>query len=193
MLRENTNTVMMKIRCNLFLYESPTTTDHPKGIARIYHYEQPYASPELRHNIVRIEDSEGNIYLENKYEQDPTSWSYAKIVEQLYGGYLFQFRYTHLQWVPDNSLYINIPSLLVEVLNPDFSLETYTFNYRGDLLDRRYRLNKDKSFRVAVWQYEFDEQGNLGVTTRPDGSQEINIYDSDNPDPRMRGMLLQKE
>ena len=178
---------------HLTCVRSPPINGHPEGITKTYHYEQPYTLPELRHNIVRIEDSAGNVYLENKYEQDPSSWSYARVVEQLYGGYLFQFRYTQLQWVPANPVYINTPELRVEVMNPDFGLETYTFNYRGDLLDRRYRLNKDKSFRVPVWQYEFDEQGNLSKTTRPDGSQEINTFDFNNLDPRMRGNLLKKE
>lgn len=178
---------------HLVYVKSPATSDHPDGIERVYHYEEPFALPELRHNIISVEDSKGNVYVENKYEQDPSSESYAKITEQLYGGYLFQFKYTRLQWVPANSVYINIPAMRVEVLNPDFGLECYTFNYRGDLLDRRYRLNKDKSFRIVIWQYEFDEQGNPSITTRPDGSQEINIFDFNNSDPRMRGKLLQKE
>lgn len=177
----------------LICVKTPATSDHPDGIMKIYHYEQPFALPELRHNIIRVEDSKGNVYLENKYEQDPASWSYARVTEQLYGSYLYQYQYTQLQWVPENALYINIPAVRVEVMNPDFGLETYTFNYRGDLLDRRFRLNKDKSFRVVAIQYEFDEQGNLSVTTKPDGSQEINTYDFSSPDPRMRGKLLQKE
>ena len=177
----------------LICVKSPAISDHPHGITRIYHYEQPWALPELRHNILRVEDDQGKVYLENKYEQDPGSWSYARVTEQLYGGFLYQFRYTQLQWVPANPVYINIPALRVEVMNPDFGLETYTFNYRGDLLDRRYRLSKDKSYRVVVWQYEFDAQGNLAKTTRPDGSEEINVFDFANPDARMRGKLLRKE
>src|SRR5699024_1344839 len=65
--------------------------------------------------------------------------------------------------------------------------------YRGDLLDRRYRLSRDQSFRVVVWQYEFDDQGNLAKTTNPDGSEEINIFDVAHTDPRMRSNLLKKE
>ncbi|TCC94313.1 hypothetical protein EZ428_05945 [Pedobacter frigiditerrae] len=173
--------------------QSPPISDHPNGISRIYHYEQPWAMPELRHNILRIEDGQGNIYVENTYEQDPASISYARVTEQLYGGFLYQFNYTQLQYVPANVVYINIPALRVEVMNPDYGLETYTFNYRGDLLDRRYRLNKDKSFRVVAWLYEFDEQGNPAKTTSPNGGEEINIFDFANPDPRMRSNLLQKE
>src|SRR4029079_485528 len=59
--------------------------------------------------------------------------------------------------------------------------------------DRRYRLNKDGSFRVVVWQYEFDAQGNMTVVTRPDGSQELTTYDVANRDPRMRGKILKRE
>ncbi|MBT1704922.1 DUF6531 domain-containing protein [Chryseosolibacter indicus] len=172
---------------------SPAITDHPDGITRYYHYEHPWALPELRHNIVRVEDAKGNVYLENVYEQDPATFSYSRITEQLYGGYLFQFRYTQLQYVAPDPLFINIPSVQIEVMNPDYGLETYTFNYRGDLLDRRYRLNKDMSFRVVAWLYEFDEQGNLHKTTRPDGSEEINTFDFSNADPRMRNKILQKE
>lgn len=178
---------------HLTCVKTPPITDHPNGVSRIYHYENHYVLPELRHNIVRIEDSDGNVYLENTYDQDPASWSYSRVTEQLYGGFLSQYKYTQLQWVPPNPLYLNIPYSRVEVMNPDYSLETYTFNYRGDLLDRRYRLNKDGSFRVVVWQYEFDEQGNLSKTTYPDGSEDINSFDFSNIDPRMRGNLLKKE
>lgn len=177
----------------LMYVKSPAITDHPDGISRIYYYEEPWALPELRHNIIRIEDSEGNVYLENTYDQDPSSWNYARVIEQLYGGFLFQFQYTQLQWVPANAVNINIPALRAEVMNPDFGLETYTFNYRGDLLDRRYRLTKDRSYRVVAWLYEFDDQGNLSKITRPDGSEEINVFDFSNPDPKMRNNLLQKE
>lgn len=172
---------------------SPAITDHPEGINKIYYYEEPWAFPELRHNIIRVEDAQGNVYLENTYDKDPASWSYAKITEQLYGGYLYQYRYTPLQWVPSNPVYINIPYVSVEMMNPDYGVETYTFNYRGDLLDQRIRLSKDKSYRVVVWQYEFDEQGNASKVTRPDGSEIINVYDFAHADPRMRGKLLGKE
>lgn len=177
----------------LVCVKSPAINDHPQGIIKIYHYEDPWALPELRHNIVRVEDADGNVYLENTYEKDPASWSYARVTEQLYGGYLYQYQYTPLQWVPANPVYINIPAVRVEVMNPDYGVETYTFNYRGDLLDQRLRLSKDKSYRVVAWQYEFDEQGNLSRQTRPDGSEIISIYDFSNPDPRMRGKLLSKE
>jgi RHS repeat-associated protein len=171
----------------------PATMDQPKGATKVYHYERPFALPELRHNLLRIEDAEGRIYVENEYEQDPASLSFARLKTQLYGSYLYQFQYTHLQWVPEGEPFMNTPSLRVEVMNPDFGLETYTFNNRGDLLDRRFRLSLDGSFRVVAHQFDYDQQGNVSTITFPDGSQELRTYDAANADPRRRGLLLQRE
>ncbi|MBK5571157.1 DUF6531 domain-containing protein, partial [Ensifer sp. SSB1] len=172
---------------------SPATNDHPGGIDRIYVYADPFDHPLIRHNIVRVADSDGNVYLENAYEDDPASFGFARVSEQLYGDYLFQFCYTQLQYVQDDPLFINIGAVQVEVMNPDFGVETYTFNYRGDLLDRRYRLVKDLSFRVVAINYAYDSQGNLISTTLPDGSAELAIFDDASADPRMRGKLLRRE
>jgi RHS repeat-associated protein len=171
----------------------PATTDHPAGTQCRYYYELGSQPPSLRHNLLRAEDAEGNVYLENDYEVDPSSWQYGRVLGQLYGGYLFQFRYSELQWVSPAPENVNVHAVRVEILNPEFGLETYTFNFRGDLLDQRYRLNSDASYRVVAWQYEYDGQGNRTVTTKPDGSQEILTYAFEDPDPRMRGRLLRKE
>jgi RHS repeat-associated protein len=171
----------------------PPTGDHPEGIRRCYFYERLDAMPELRHNIVRVEDGSGVAFVENTYEQDPGAWHYARLLSQNTGGYLYQFHYRQLQYVPPDALFVNIPAVQVEVLAPDFGLTTYTFNYRGDLLDHRQRLSKDRSYRVVVWTYRYDAQGNLTEETRPDGSQELRVFDDANPDPRMRGNLLRRE
>ncbi|MET0102603.1 MAG: DUF6531 domain-containing protein [Sedimenticola sp.] len=178
---------------NLVCVKGPPTTDYPGGIEKRYHYEPAFTPVSLRHNLLRMEDADGRVYLENRYEKDPTSFQYGRVTEQLYGSYLYQFRYTELQWVPAHPDLVNIHSLRVEVLDPNLALQTYTFNFRGDLLDRRYRLLEDRSFRVVVNQYEYDAQGNRVRLVHPDGREELHTYAHTSADPRMRGRLLKKE
>lgn len=171
----------------------PSTSDHLDGTARYYHYAPQDTLPEMRHNIIRIKDQAGRVYLENEYEPDPALFSFARVIMQRYGDYVFQYCYTHIQYVPMDNTFINVPSVQVEVMAPDFGVTTYTFNYRGDMLDHRVRLVKDRSFRVCVCSYEYDDQGNQISSTEPDGRQELRIYDNANPDARMRGKLLRRE
>ncbi|GGY05055.1 RHS repeat-associated core domain-containing protein [Paludibacterium paludis] len=171
----------------------PATADHPEGTARYYDYAPQDALPELRHNLIRIEDQEGRTYLENDYEPDPADFAFARVTTQRYGDYVFQYRYTPIQYVPMDTLFINVPSLRVEVMAPDYGVTTHTFNYRGDLLDHRLRLVKDGTYRVCVSTSEYDDQGNRIAVTDPDGRQELCLYDHTNPDARMRGKLLRRE
>lgn len=172
---------------------TPPTTDFPEGSTRLYRYSSPAHPLELRHAILAVTDAGNNVFVENTYEEDPSSYSFGRVTEQLFGGFLHQYRYSLLQWAPLEADFINIASLQVEVMNPDCGVETHTFNFRGDLLDQRFRLVKDRSFRIVATQFEYDEQGNLVSTTRPDGSRELNTFDAGHADPRMRGLRLRRE
>lgn len=172
---------------------APPTTDHPEGTRRIYHYELYTAHSGLRHGIVRVSDHRDRTYVENVYDPDPSSWSFGRVREQLVGGHLFQFCYTQLQYVAPIDENMNIAGLRVQVRNPDLALETYTFNFRGDLLDRRFRLVKDGSYRIVAWRYAYDTQGNTTETLAPDGSVEVFVFDEGNADPRARANLLRHE
>ncbi len=185
----------------------PGTTDHPEGAERRYHYGDPFLPETLRHNILRIEDGHGKVYVENAYDEDPSSWSYGRLVRQIHGGNLFQFSYTQIQWLPPNDVYVNVPTQRTEVLDPNGGLTTYTFNFRGDMLDRRTRLAADGSFWIAAVAFEYDSQGNrtkvrhvrdflysdAGVVDHIWGLGEERTYHHDHADPRMRGMLAKVE
>lgn len=178
---------------HLAFVTKPATADFPDGVTRRYDYPSGAVPPSVRHNLLSITDSEGNTYLENSYEEDPASLNYGRVVAQLYGDYLYQFCYEQLQFVVPADVNVNVPAARTEVLNPEFGLETYTFNFRGDLLDRRYRLNRDGSYRICAWQYDYDGQANLIRSIRPDGSEERHVFDDGHADPRMRGCRLRSE
>lgn len=171
----------------------PTTQDQPEGVFTKYTYSYAANHLALQHNITLVTDHDENTVLVNEYGEDPTQHSFNRVVRQYVGGTAFTFEYEQIQYVPQNALFVRAAAKRTSVHHPDGSLWTYTFNYRGDLLDERYRLNADGSYRVVATQREFDEQGNLTRMTRPDGSMTEWSYDSTNPDPRSRANLLRVE
>ncbi len=170
---------------------------------RTYSYGGLHLPETLRHNIIRVDDGHGNVYVENYYDEDPSSWSYGHVLRQMHGGYLYRFQYTPLQWLPSHDDYLNVPVQRTEVLDPEGGLTTYTFNFRGNILDRRTRLAKDGSFWITAVAFKYDTQGNRtesqqlrelsglpgDVLQQLWGIGELRQYHHDHSDPRMRGLV----
>lgn len=171
----------------------PATDDYPDGVRSYYEYDSGAPYRVMRHNILRKIDHDGNVVLINKYCDDPGDWQFNRVIEQWIGDVCYQFRYEQIQWVPESPEFVDIAARRTMVMHPDGSLRTYTFNYRGDLLDERFRLKRDGSYRVAVIKRRFDDEGNLKELIRPDGSSTLWVWDDKNPDPRNRGNLLRVE
>ncbi|WP_413452545.1 RHS repeat-associated core domain-containing protein [Georgenia phoenicis] len=167
--------------------------DGDLAVRRAYRHADPWEPVPLRHNIVEVLDGAGAVLVTNKYEKDPASWSWGRVAAQRYGDYLFQLRYTQLQYTPAREEFVDVPSVQVEVMDPEYSVSTSTFNSRGDLLDHRFRLVRDRSFRVVVHQFGYDAQGNRTLVRLPDGQEEHRTYLHDDADPRARGLLVRRE
>lgn len=162
-------------------------------VRRTYRYDAPWLAEEFRHGIIEVADDAGNTIIANTYEQDPSSWAFGRVIAQRHGDYLYQFRYTQLQRTPIAPLFLNVPSVQVEVMDPEFAVATSTFNSRGDLLDHRVRLVRDGSFRIVVYQFEYDSQGNRRMVRYPDGMEEHRTFLDADTDPRMRGRMVRRE
>ena len=178
---------------HLIGFATPPITNFPDGILTAYEYPTRAPHPVLRHCITRIIDHAKQTVLENVYEADPSSFAWGRVVAQQAGGFVFRFGYEQLQWVPEAAEFVNVPAVRSCMVDPGGALWTYTFNYRGDLLDERVRLARDGSFRVAVTRREFDADGHLTALTLPDGSRTEWTFDSGNTDPRARANLLRVE
>ncbi|PZP28987.1 MAG: hypothetical protein DI613_12385 [Kocuria rhizophila] len=171
----------------------PPTAQFPDGPTTGYEYEQRSDHPAMRHNIVRIRDAEERTYLETDYAGPEAGWAFNTVTRQLVGGDEYQFRYEQLQYVPVNETYLAVPASQTTVMPPDGSLHTHTFNYRGDLLEHRFRLISDGSFRVVPRYFEYDRAGNCTALTAPDGIRHRMLFDVDNPNPCARRNLLRSE
>jgi RHS repeat-associated protein len=168
---------------------SPGTPEHPQGARVGYAYDRWRKHPALIHNLVQLVDAEGAVVVENTYGDNPGSDDFGRIVSQLFGGFESTFQATVLQRVPAIAEMQNVPMMRVEMVDPG-TLYVYTFNYRGDLLDARFRLVRDGSYRVVAQSYRYDSQGNLTELSLPDGQTYTYLFDHTNTDPCSRGNLL---
>ncbi len=174
---------------HLATVRTPATEEHPEGFTTCYEYDEFAGHPALRHKILRVVDPAGRVVVVNTYGDDPTSEDFGRVVCQHTAGRQVSYRATGLQYLPQDPDAVNIPGLRVEVCS-EGTLRVYTFNYRGDLLDERFRLARDGSYRLVVRTHSYDPQGNLEETRDADGTTWRRQFDHENPDPRARGNLL---
>lgn len=171
---------------------TPATAEHPEGLTTTFEYDADRSHPALRHNIVRVINSDGEDVCENVYGSDPTSTDFNRLVFQRVGGFETTLSATELQVVPREAYAVNAPTLRVEIVDPG-NYYIYTYNFRGDLLDQRFRLLLDKSGRLVARNFRYDEQANLSERWEPNGSAVLRRFDVDATDPRGRGNLLRTE
>lgn len=168
---------------------APATAEFPDGRSVHYEYDHTNAHPALRHNLIAVVSGDGRIGVENVYGEDPATDDFGRVVRQEYEGEAAYFHAERLQAVPHTPEAMNVPALRVEVVILG-RLFVYTFNHRGDLLDKRFRLSDDGSYRLVPETFRYDEQGNLIEHFLADGRGMTYEYDVENPDPLARGNLL---
>lgn len=171
----------------------PATAQFPDGIVTRYDYDLYAVYTAMRHNIIRITDSSKRIYVENEYYGPEYGWAFNTVRRQFVGDYEYSFEYEQIQWVAPVEEFLDDIATRTTVRRPDDSLHFYTFNYRGDLLDHRYRLNADRTYRVVSSQWRYDPQGNVTLAIAPDDARLLMTFDTDNPSPCGRRDILKVE
>src|SRR6185503_4965489 len=166
----------------------PATADVPDGPMVRYEYDRWRPHPALRHNLTRVIDAEQQVVVENRYEDDPGSDDFGRVVSQLFAGFEATFHATVLQSPPPVPEALHVSAVRVEMMDP-LGRHVYTFNYRGDLLDARYRMIRDGSYRVAIQTFRYDLQANVVEWHLPDEQRFLYEYDHLALDPRARGNL----
>ncbi len=167
------------------------TPDFPNGLMTCYEYDDYAVLPELRNNILRVIDAKGQTIVENFYGNDTTNDSFNRVVKQYFmcGEYLFN--YTNIRYIPPIDDYINDAYLQTEFYESGRPLKLLTFNFRGNLLDERFRLCADGSYSVWAQSYRYNKNGQLTELYYANGMAEFYKYDENNYDLFARGNLLQ--
>lgn len=65
---------------------TPATDRYLEGLTTCYEYSSTFTTGLLQHNLTRIIDAEGQLYLENEYGESPGQLNFNRIVRQRQGG-----------------------------------------------------------------------------------------------------------
>ena len=167
------------------------TPDFPSGLMTCYEYDEDQALPELRNNILRVIDAKGQTIVENFYGTDTTDDSFNRVVKQYFMGGEYLFKYTNIRYIPPFDEYINDAYLQTEFYEPNRPLKVLTFNFRGNLLDERFRLCADGSYSVWAQSYRYNKNGQMTEFYYANGMADI--YEYYEHDPNNPASVIEKD
>ncbi|MCA0362547.1 MAG: DUF6531 domain-containing protein [Bacteroidetes bacterium] len=160
------------------------TPDFPNGLMTCYEYDDFQALAELRNNILRVIDAKGQVIVENFYGTDTTDNSFNRVIKQYFMGGEYLFKYTNIRYIPPFDDYINDAFLQTEFYEPERPLKVFTFNFRGNLLDERFRLCADGSYQIWSQSYRYNKNGQMTEFYYANGMADFYEYyehDPNNP------------
>jgi hypothetical protein len=89
------------------------------------------SNPALSHNIEKLYDAKGQLYVENIYNGDD------RVTSQKYGSGFVQYEYTRLVAPTNPNVTINTPFIQTKVTNRAGVVTRYTYNNRLATLERK--------------------------------------------------------
>ena len=180
-----------------------TGNDFPNGKITRYTYDRPGEDsrgdvyPALRHNLSSIIDPKGQIYLRNRYGQDPRSLHFDRVVRQQEGTkeqiHLFQYRSLNAEAGKSNP---NIARNVTGHTDRKGNVREYRHNYQGNLLKKTVYTNSDinpddpNQFET---EHRYDRNGMRVQTVFPELNEVHYTYDTMHSDSLQRGNLLRVE
>lgn len=168
----------------------PPTAAFPQGAVTRFEYDLTAAVTSMRFNLLRFFDTFDRLFLENRYAAPGESWASNAVVWQRTGDDEFRFEYEHVQYVPDDPVFLDTPVSRTRVLGPDGALNEYSFNLHGDVVDHRMRLSHDGTYRVVSAQARYDAAGHCLMRIRPDGSRTVFHYETTASNRRARSNVV---
>jgi RHS repeat-associated protein len=165
---------------DLIAVTSPSTDRYPEGLTVYYNYSSAFFTGELQHNLTRIIDATGQIYLENEYGTEPGLINFNRIVRQRQGGGEYSFEYEDIPQefdfdYPDEQR----PAHQTILVERNGQPVRHIYNKFGNLLCRDQWILQNGLPRNLVEQYRYNRDGNVVASLSPEGVLKLNLYGRD--------------
>jgi RHS repeat-associated protein len=157
---------------DLIAVTTPATERYPAGLTTCYEYSSAEFSPPFQHNLTRIIDPAGQLYLENEYGTDPGRLTANRVVRQRQGGGEATFEYEDVvQEFEFTHTYSEIerPAHQTLMVQRNGQPVHYVYNTFGNLLLREEYILQEGLPTLIRWRYRYNADGALVGTLSPDG------------------------
>jgi RHS repeat-associated protein len=159
---------------------SPPTTRYPRGLTTSYEYSSSEYSAPLQHNLTRIIDPAGQLYLENEYGADPGLLNFNRIVRQRQGNGEYFFEYetvvSEFEYDYNDS---EKPAIQVNQTLRNGQMVHFIYNTFGNLLFQEEYICQDGLRRLVQWRYRYNRDGALVGVITPEGTVTQYYYGRD--------------
>ncbi len=155
---------------DLIAVTSPRTDRYPLGLTTTYEYSSGEDSAPLRHNLLRIIDPSGQLYLENEYGTDPGLLAFNRVIRQRQGAGEYRFEYESVidEFEFDYSA-AEKPAIQVNHVLRHGQMIHLVYNAFGNLLFQEEYVWHNGSRRLVQWRYRYNRDGALVGTITPEG------------------------
>jgi len=136
---------------DLVAVSTPKTDRYPEGLTTCYEYSSSQFTGDLQHNLLRIIDPAGQMYLENEYGVEPGLLSFNRVVRQRQGGGESRFEYDDI--IEDfTHTYSDVerPAHQTTMVERNGHIVHYIYNKFGNLLLREENILQEQLPRLET-------------------------------------------
>ncbi len=165
---------------DLVAFTLPATAQYPAGSTVYYEYTSGAFAGNLQHNLLRIIDPAGRVYVENEYGADEGLVNYNKVVRQRLGQGESSFEY---EQVVNEFGYsyadAEAPWRQVNFVERNGHPIHYIYNECGNLILKEEYVLEGGKRRLRQWRYRYNSDGALIGMLSPEGSVTQYYYGRD--------------
>lgn len=165
---------------DLIAVTSSATDRYDCGLTVCYDYSSAFHTGELQHNLIRIIDAAGQIYLETEYGTSRGLLNFNRVVRQRQGGGEYRFEYQDIDQVfdaeyPDEQR----PAHQTFLVERNGQVVCHMYNKFGNLLRREQSVIENGLPRTLTEQYRYNRDANVVASLSPEGVLTQHLFGRD--------------
>lgn len=162
---------------DLVAVTTPSTDRYPDGLTTCYEYSTAGTTGRLQHNLTRIIDAEGQLYLENEYGTSSGQRDFNRVIRQRQGGGEATFEYESVIPVFEEEYTDSQrPAHQTTMVDRNGHPVHYVYNESGNLLFKEEQIIEDGLPRTLTERYRYNRDGQLLSSMSPEGVVTQHLY-----------------